>query len=114
MRDDSLPAGEASGEPTAPFAGTGGKRCVLCGYPKAQHPRPECVKFGTMDLPEGYTCSDCGHVRFCLQFIGPDIAGNTTCDWFPIRFALPVAVPKPVLANASDPAQDASPAGKEG
>jgi hypothetical protein len=112
MSADSLPTGEAARETAAPSAGTGGKRCVLCGYPKALHPRPECVRFGTMDLPQGYTCSDCAHVRFCLQFLGKDIAGNTSCDWFPIRFVLPIPVPKPVPANGAEGAPAASPAGK--
>jgi hypothetical protein len=44
-----------------------------------------------MDLPHGKTCNDCQHVSFCLQFIGPDISGNTSCDWFPIRFVPKVA-----------------------
>ena len=42
-----------------------------------------------MSLPAGQTCSSCGHFGFCRKFIGEDIATNTTCDWFPIRFMYP-------------------------
>ena len=73
-------------------------RCVYCGRGKDAHaPDLTCPgsagtvgkKYSTMDLPEGETCSSCGHFGFCRRFIGPEIADNTTCDWHPIRFAYP-------------------------
>jgi hypothetical protein len=66
--------------------------CIECGRPREAHaadgscPWSHETKFSTMDLPEGKTCSDCRHIGFCLQFLGEDVAGNTSCDWFPIRF----------------------------
>jgi hypothetical protein len=65
-------------------------RCVQCGSPKELHvdgvlcPGKQTT-FASMDLPRGKTCSDCAHIRFCTGFIG-DVAANTSCDWFPIRF----------------------------
>lgn len=70
-------------------------RCVHCGRPREEHsedlrcPGSAIGKYASMDLPQGYTCSDCAHLRFCTQFIG-DVAKNTRCDWYPIRFVLPV------------------------
>ena len=75
-------------------------RCVICGRTKDLHaPDGTCAgsagvagkKYASMDLPDGVKCDDCGHFRFCLQFIGEDIRGNTTCDWYPIRFVPKVA-----------------------
>ena len=66
-------------------------RCVECGRPKEAHidgvtcPDGRKTKYSSMALPEGATCSDCIHIRFCLGFLG-DVAKNTSCDWFPIRF----------------------------
>jgi len=65
-------------------------RCVECSRPKDAHGEDgkcplQSTRYGTMNLPEGQTCNDCGHFRFCSGFIG-DVSGNTTCDWFPIRF----------------------------
>ncbi len=70
-------------------------RCVECGRPKSAHPADtlKCPNrkerygpvFASMDLPEGKTCADCQHIRFCTAFIG-DVAANTECDWFPVRF----------------------------
>jgi hypothetical protein len=68
------------------------RRCVECSLPKERHGADgKCpggtTKYGTMDLPPGMTCADCAHFEgFCSKFIGPDIATNTTCDWYPIRF----------------------------
>jgi len=65
-------------------------RCVTCGRTPEAHQEGKqpsyCQSYASMDLPEGKTCNDCMHVRFCLQFIGPGIAANTQCDWYPIRF----------------------------
>lgn len=74
------------------------KRCIECGLPRDRHAEDgKCPgenpnwsrrkRFATIDLPTGKTCSDCGHFRFCSKLIGPEIATNTSCDWFPIRFA---------------------------
>ena len=65
-------------------------RCVQCGAAKELHvDGVQCrglkTKFSSMDLPDGKTCSDCAYFRFCTQFIG-NVAKNTSCDWFPIRF----------------------------
>ena len=65
-------------------------RCVQCGYQLAAHaedgkcPR-QSTTFASMDLPVGKTCSDCYFFRHCTAFIG-DVAANTTCDWYPVRF----------------------------
>ena len=69
-------------------------RCIECHREAAEHPVSyrtggQCVIFKSMDLPAGETCDTCGHFRFCSQFIGPEIAGNRTCDWFPVRFVYP-------------------------
>jgi hypothetical protein len=42
----------------------------------------------TMRLPEGWTCADCRFFYYCSEFIGPEITGNTTCDWAPSRFQI--------------------------
>lgn len=68
------------------------KRCVQCGLPKEAH-REGGHAFASMDLPEGRTCSDCIHIRFCTQFLG-DVSRNTSCDWYPIRFILSCAAPQ--------------------
>lgn len=39
-----------------------------------------------MRLPEGKTCSDCRHFRWCDKFLGGNVATNTECDWAPSRF----------------------------
>jgi hypothetical protein len=75
-------------------------RCVNCGLLKNDHIyglktgkmvmvcRNESTIYQTMDLPDGMTCADCAHFEsFCSQYIGPEIASNRNCDWFPIRFA---------------------------
>lgn len=60
-----------------------------------------------MELPEGKTCTDCRRFGFCSKFIGPEIAVNTHCDWFPIRF-VPAMYNRPdivilrSIADASD------------
>ncbi len=65
--------------------------CIECRRPKEAHgeagacPWEYKTKYSSMDLPEGQHCRDCVHIRFCIQFIG-DVADNTRCDWFPIRF----------------------------
>jgi hypothetical protein len=56
------------------------KRCVKCGLPQDAHREGGHV-FASMDLPEGRTCSD---------LLG-DVAKNTSCDWYPIRFVLSCA-----------------------
>ena len=71
-------------------------RCVQCSRTKADHTpdRGACSEFKSRDLPPTATCKDCAHFApFCSKFIGPDIADNTTCDWYPIRF-VPIWVPK--------------------
>jgi len=79
-------------------------RCIECSRPKDAHleglkcPWQYNTKYSTMDLPEGAHCSDCRFVRRCSAFIG-DVANNTTCDWFPIRF-----VPKFVASPSESPA----------
>ena len=75
------------------------QKCVECGRPREAHgERDKCpggsTRFGTMDLPEGFTCDDCRTFRFCCKLIG-DVTGNTHCDWFPSRF-----VPSLALARA--------------
>ena len=77
-------------------------RCIECSRPKEAHaedgncPGSGSTKYGSMDLPDGKTCGDCIHIRFCTQFLGERcLAENTQCDWFPIRFVL-----KPQSANA--------------
>jgi hypothetical protein len=69
--------------------------CIGCRQPREAHPYPwknpapgktHCIEFKSMDLPAGKTCDDCFHFRRCSALFGP-IAGNTHCDWFPIRFA---------------------------
>jgi len=74
-------------------------RCVHCGRSKDAHHEGICpgsspTMYATMQLPEGKTCSDCRYIRFCSQFIG-DVAGNDSCDWFPIRFVLRPSSAKP-------------------
>ena len=78
-------------------------RCVTCGRAKDLHSADlTCPgsagtvgkKFASMDLPAGETCSSCRNFGFCRKFIGEEIADNTTCDWYPIRFAYPA--PRPV------------------
>jgi len=66
-------------------------RCVHCGRARENHVDDECyagerTRFATMDLPEGKTCADCRYVGLCTGLIG-DVAGNTHCDWFPVRFS---------------------------
>lgn len=70
-------------------------RCVKCGAKRSDHAENlTCVgsaggagmKYGSMDLPDGKTCADCKHIKFCTKFLGEDVAGNDQCDWFPIRF----------------------------
>lgn len=42
-----------------------------------------------MALPDGQTCSDCGHIARCRWLI--DRRGHETeCDWSPSRFAWPI------------------------
>lgn len=71
-------------------------RCVQCGYSKEKHqdgvqcPAPAKTTFASMELPGGATCSDCVHLRRCMALIG-NVAKNTSCDWFPIRFVRIVA-----------------------
>jgi hypothetical protein len=68
-------------------------RCIECGKPREAHAKDGAcpwkykTRYGSMNLPEGKTCNDCQHVRFCLQFLGTEVGSNTSCDWFPIRFA---------------------------
>jgi len=38
------------------------------------------------NLPEGFTCEECYAFRFCFG-IGVSKPGQTTCDWFPVRFS---------------------------
>jgi hypothetical protein len=80
-------------------------RCIECGRSREQHGEDDTcpgqnlqnprwsgrARFASMDLPTGKTCDDCRHFGFCSKFIGPEIAGNTHCDWFPIRF-LPATI----------------------
>lgn len=55
--------------------------CPVCG--------PEC-NGDCMELPEGKTCNDCRHYRFCDDFIGLE-GSETRCDWAPARFLEKVA-----------------------
>lgn len=58
-------------------------RCVECGV---QAERCTCTKGPkTMDLPAGKTCDRCFAFKHCTAFLG-NVSGNTTCDWFPVRF----------------------------
>lgn len=73
-------------------------RCVECGLPKDRHAEDlSCPsgskRYASLDLPEGAHCRDCIHIGFCTGFLG-NVADNTTCDWFPIRF-VPKWPPKP-------------------
>jgi len=67
-------------------------RCVECGGQKANHLLDgRCsilsqTTYKSMDLPIGENCSGCGNFGFCRKFLGEQIATNTTCDWYPIRF----------------------------
>jgi len=63
-------------------------RCVECGRPKSAHAadtltcptgQRRYTVYASMDLPEGKTCSDCLHIRFCSRFIG-DVAANTSIN----------------------------------
>jgi hypothetical protein len=85
-------------------------RCVICGYPKDQHGADLLCpgsagtvgkRYASMDLPEGQTCSGCGHFGFCRKFIGEEIADNITCDWYPIRFVYPA--PRPAHVEHPQP-----------
>ncbi len=69
-------------------------RCVTCGWQKEAHGDDGLCpgsagtvgkRFASMDLPEGKSCSDCHFLKHCTAFIG-DVARNTSCDWYPIRF----------------------------
>jgi hypothetical protein len=65
-------------------------RCVQCGLPKDKHLEgsrcpSQNTQYATMQLPDGAHCSDCVHIRFCTGFLG-DVASNSSCDWYPIRF----------------------------
>lgn len=68
-------------------------QCIECRRPKEEHgANGECpwkhkTFFKSMALPDGKTCSDCRHFSFCRQYPGENIAQNTSCDWFPIRFS---------------------------
>ena len=58
-------------------------RCVVCGLPSS---RCKCERGPrTMALPQGKTCDDCRFFKHCSAFIG-NVAGNTSCDWYPVRF----------------------------
>lgn len=68
-------------------------RCV-CGYPKAEHvtemlacPHNPGQVYGTMDLPDGKTCSDCMHFKRTCEWLISCEPTRTRCDWYPIRFA---------------------------
>ena len=39
-----------------------------------------------MRLPEGKTCSDCVHVRRCVDALGCTKPERTSCDFYPNRF----------------------------
>jgi hypothetical protein len=91
-------------------------RCVICGRTKELHaPDLTCCgsagtvgkKYASMDLPEGETCSMCGHFGFCRKFIGEEIAGNTTCDWYPIRFVYPKPLAR-TEGQSANPTSDKS------
>jgi hypothetical protein len=81
------------------------KRCVHCSRSKDDHleggkcPGSSRGIFATMDLPEGQTCAGCGHFHFCRKFLGEDIATNTECDWFPVRFVYPAPTTPPGRAS---------------
>lgn len=67
-------------------------RCVNCGHQKDRHndgncPGSETSHYADMEIPAGLKCRDCQHFEnFCSRYIGPSIADNTNCDWYPIRF----------------------------
>ena len=46
-----------------------------------------CNERTCMALPAGKTCADCARINWCLKFFGPDRGKETSCDWFPRRFA---------------------------
>jgi len=67
--------------------------CVDCGFPASAHPRDKCKGLKTMALPQGKTCADCHHARFCASFLGDSFKPSSDqCDWYPIRF-LPKLAP---------------------
>jgi hypothetical protein len=41
-----------------------------------------------MALPEGQTCSGCGHFGWCQWFLSRE-GDEKQCDWSPSRFAWP-------------------------
>ena len=51
-----------------------------------------CKPSTCMDLPDGKTCGDCVHIARCKAMFG-HTETDTTCDWFPRRFHLPIATP---------------------
>ncbi|HUS81852.1 MAG TPA: hypothetical protein VM013_01175 [Dehalococcoidia bacterium] len=57
----------------------------------------KCTPKTCMDLPEGTTCGDCGHIKRC-QLIFGHVPDDTYCDWFPRRFYR-VARPTPATAE---------------
>jgi hypothetical protein len=79
-------------------------RCVQCGRGKAVHLDDlSCpglsTKYASMDLPEGRTCSDCAWFRFCSKFLGPEVALNSGCDWYPVRF---IPLDKSIVATVQE------------
>lgn len=65
-------------------------RCVECGIDGAQGQPCKYNANGhqTMDLPAAKTCGDCYAVKHCIRMYGVEPT-NTTCDFYPIRFAEP-------------------------
>jgi hypothetical protein len=75
-------------------------RCVNCMWPKEAHPHPlmlcpgmKQTCFASTELPDGKTCDECAHFKRCSGLIG-SVTGNTSCDWYPIRFRV---LPKAAL-----------------
>jgi hypothetical protein len=54
---------------------------------------PACVCVGRlrcdcdfdMNLPDGKTCRDCAHARYCAELFGCNL-DNERCDWAPSKF----------------------------
>jgi hypothetical protein len=82
---------------TEPYTRRG--RCVECGQVGVT-PREPCqylrTGHATCDLPSGQTCGECRHFAHCAA-IYDRIAGDETCDFFPVRF---IALPAPGRATA--------------
>jgi hypothetical protein len=46
-----------------------------------------CTPETCMNLPDGYTCGDCVHIKRCKAIFG-HTEKDTACDWFPRKFMI--------------------------